>query len=54
MNGRDYTTVNVPLNVAKKIDRILAEHGYSSRSEFVRDAIRQLLKKLEKDKEAGT
>jgi metal-responsive CopG/Arc/MetJ family transcriptional regulator len=54
MIERNYTTVNVPLHVAEKIDRILAEQGYSSRSEFVRDAIRQLLKKLEKDTEAGT
>ena len=48
MSGRDYTTVNIPLDTAEKIDRIIVEEGYSSRSEFVRDAVRQLLKKFEK------
>ena len=46
MSGRDYTTVNIPLDVAHQIDAVLATHGYSSRSEFVRDAVRRLLKHL--------
>jgi len=44
MSGRDYTTVNIPLDVAHQIDAVLATHGYSSRSEFVRDAVRRLLR----------
>jgi metal-responsive CopG/Arc/MetJ family transcriptional regulator len=52
MGARDYTTINIPLDVATKIDRILAEQGYASRSEFVRDAIRQHLKTFEQSKEA--
>jgi len=52
MGARDYTTINLPIDVATKIDRILAEQGYSSRSEFVRDAIRQHLKTLKEPEEA--
>ena len=33
-------------DVAHQIDAVLATHGYSSRSEFVRDAVRRLLKHL--------
>lgn len=52
MGARDYTTINLPIDVATKIDRILTEQGYSSRSEFVRDAIRQHLKTLKEPEEA--
>lgn len=42
---RKYTTVHIPETLAKPIDQLLGDDiaAYSSRSEFVKDAIRRLL-----------
>lgn len=42
---RKYTTVHIPTALAELIDEILKdeEGAYSSRSEFIKDAIRRLL-----------
>lgn len=42
----EYANIKVPEDLAKNIDRAISEHkdlGYSSRSEFVKDAIRKHL-----------
>lgn len=39
-----YTTVSIPLDLAQKIDAILEKGAYKNRPDFVRDAIRRLLK----------
>lgn len=40
-----YTTVHIPTVLAGKIDEIIGDEGgaYSSRSEFIKDAIRRFL-----------
>ncbi|MFQ5759283.1 MAG: ribbon-helix-helix domain-containing protein [Candidatus Bathyarchaeia archaeon] len=45
--NRKHTTVSFPLDLAERIDRVLSKGGYQSRSDFVRDAVRRLLKELE-------
>lgn len=39
----EYFPVKIPVVLVKNIDDVLTEHGYSSRQEFVRDAVRRLL-----------
>ncbi|MEM2909463.1 MAG: ribbon-helix-helix domain-containing protein [Nitrososphaerota archaeon] len=41
-----YVTVKIPEEIGLQIDRILYKAGYSSRAEFVKDAIRRLLEKF--------
>ncbi|PUA31309.1 MAG: hypothetical protein B9J98_06870 [Candidatus Terraquivivens tikiterensis] len=41
-----YITVKIPEEIGIQIDRILYKAGYSSRAEFVKDAIRRLLEKF--------
>lgn len=36
-------------NILTEIDKMLARHRYSTRTEFIRDAIREKLSDLEKD-----
>jgi len=42
-----YTTIHIPTNLAKLIDNLIdsEDFAYSSRSEFVKDAIRRSLEK---------
>lgn len=42
-----YTTISIPVELAEKIDAALEKGGYNNRPDFVRDAIRRLLKELE-------
>ena len=49
---RDYTTVNIPNQLAEKVREILATSGYQSLAEFVRDAARRRLEEIEKEAEA--
>ncbi len=41
-----YVTVKIPEEIGLQIDKILYKAGYSSRAEFVKDAIRRLLEKF--------
>jgi len=45
---RKYTNIGLPDDIIKKIDQIIIEGklGYTSRSEFVKESIRDLLLKL--------
>lgn len=43
----EYTTVSIPIDLASKVDKTLEKGGYQNRADFVRDAIRRLLEKLE-------
>ncbi len=48
-NPRDeWTYINLPTELAQQIDDLVnaRKHGYRSRSDFVADAVRQLLKQL--------
>ncbi|MFX1516285.1 MAG: ribbon-helix-helix domain-containing protein [Promethearchaeota archaeon] len=40
---KEYMNVGVPMSLVKEIDSIVAEGLYSSRSEFMKDAIRRLI-----------
>jgi metal-responsive CopG/Arc/MetJ family transcriptional regulator len=45
-NGRDsYIYVNLPKKLVNRIDNVIQNraHGYSSRAEFVKDAVREKL-----------
>ena len=41
--------IKIDEEIVKEIDEVLEKHRYSTRSEFVRDAIRQKLSDLEKE-----
>ena len=40
---KEYSAVNIPMELIVKIDNILKRGYYSSRSEFVKDAVRRLI-----------
>ena len=40
---QEYSTVKVPKDLVDEIDRMMDKHGFRSRSEFVKEAIRNLL-----------
>lgn len=44
---REYTTVHIPKELAKAIDRLLDCGAYSSRAEFIKEAIRSHFKSLD-------
>ncbi len=41
-----YITVSLPEKLIEKIDNVLKDYGYSSRPEFIKEAIRDKLKSL--------
>jgi metal-responsive CopG/Arc/MetJ family transcriptional regulator len=43
-------TIKMEGKLLEEIDQKLEEHRYSTRTEFIRDAIREKLSELEKDK----
>ena len=45
---KEYVTVSIPIELAKKIDELIAsgKGGYVSRQEFVADAIRRRIEEL--------
>lgn len=40
---KDYTTVKIPTDLAKKLDDVAKNLGYTSRAEIVNDAIRRFI-----------
>lgn len=53
MARNGYTGVSIPETLVNKIDDEIKNynHGYASRSEFVKDAVRQLLEKVQNNGE---
>jgi len=49
MSERAYTTVTIPIELAKRIEKVMGKLGYQNRSEFVREAIRRYLEKVEEN-----
>lgn len=45
---RNYTTANIPSDLAERVEPYCRKLGYSNLSEFVRDAVRRRLEELEK------
>ncbi|MCX6801053.1 MAG: ribbon-helix-helix domain-containing protein [Candidatus Diapherotrites archaeon] len=46
----EYVSFRLEKNVLRQIDRGMKESHYSTKSDFLRDAVREKLKKLEKEK----
>jgi len=44
---KDYTTVKIPTDLARKLDDVAKNLGYSSRAEIVNDAIRRFIENHE-------
>ena len=40
----EYVIIKIPADLVKEIDAVLGKHGYRSRAEFVKDAVRALLR----------
>lgn len=47
MSNKAWTTVKVPTHLCLRIDNVLQWVGYTSRAEYVRDAIREKLRRHE-------
>lgn len=43
MNNQ-YVTLKIPRNLIEKIDMLVGDYGFTSRAEFVKEAIRKLLR----------
>ena len=43
----EYRLLKIPKDLAEEVDKVLGTYGYRSRTEFVKDAIRRLLKEYE-------
>jgi len=41
---QEYSTVKVPKDLVDEIDKMMDKYGFRSRSEFVKEAIRSLLR----------
>ena len=39
-----YSVIKIPDELAGEIDKVVGKHGYWSRTEFVKDAVRTLLR----------
>jgi len=50
---RGYTTVSIPIELSEKVKAIMKRTGYSTISDFARDAIRRLLEEKEKEALGG-
>lgn len=42
-----YVSVSLPIKMIQKIDELKNKHQYSSRPDFVKEAVRHWIKKLE-------
>lgn len=45
-----YRTVNLPIGLIDEVDRLIdvfSEHGYSSRADFIKQAVREKILELE-------
>ena len=38
-----YTGVKIPRNLAEEVDRLIGKHGFTSRAEIVKEALRRIL-----------
>ena len=46
----EYSTVRIPKELADQADRLIGKHGYTSRAEIVKDALRDLFQKYPEEK----
>ena len=45
----EYGFVKIPKDLIDEIDKVIGRHGYRSRAEFVKDAIRALLREYSRE-----
>jgi len=43
MIENDYVTLKIPKKLANEIDKLVGKHGFTSRAEVAKEAIRKLL-----------
>lgn len=48
-----YTPVKIPNGLVEEMDQLLGKHGYCSRIEIAKDAIRRLLTQLREEEAAA-
>jgi len=41
--GKQYVTIKLPIEIVNEIDEMIGKHGFRSRGEFVKEAVRRLL-----------
>jgi metal-responsive CopG/Arc/MetJ family transcriptional regulator len=51
---KEYTTVKVPTELAKRLDIAVKDMGYTSRADVVNDAIRHFIESIHKETESKT
>ena len=39
----DYVGVKIPRNLAEEVDRLIGKHGFTTRAEIVKEALRRIL-----------
>jgi metal-responsive CopG/Arc/MetJ family transcriptional regulator len=44
-----YSLIKIPRELADEIDKIVGKHGYRSRTEFIKDAVRALLREYARE-----
>jgi metal-responsive CopG/Arc/MetJ family transcriptional regulator len=50
-SNNEYVTVKIPAELAKEIDQLIGKHGFTSRGEVAKEAIRKLLQTYNQKKE---
>lgn len=50
----DYRTVKIPENLANEADDLIGRHGFTSRAEVVKAALRRLLQDYKKEEKEST
>jgi Arc/MetJ-type ribon-helix-helix transcriptional regulator len=45
----EYTTIKLPNSIVKDMDKLVGKHGYSSRADVAKDALRDLIKSYQKE-----
>jgi len=43
MKNNEYATVKIPRSLIKVVDKLIGKHGFTSRAEITKQAVRELL-----------
>jgi len=44
VNQKDYAAIKIPRSLATEVDKLIGKHGFTSRAEIVKQALRELLR----------
>ena len=50
--GNKYVTIKLPQNIVDEVDKFVGKHGFVSRPEVVKEALRRLFQQYQLAKEA--